>query len=361
VVIDLDKKTYLIDHEQLVDKILFNTIDFSHPLLVQPILTSNDNDYEYHYSNLDGLINCAPSIYATLLAADNPNDCQFTIKPHASFLETYATNAIFLSLHAQRKATKKITLSQLNHIISDYSGFFFHYQDQLVLNTHLSFNDLPTFVDGDKLFYVDTEIKRIMTEKTNHQRYELRYINQTIGFGVYTKVFIREGEIVCGYYGIKELLSRGDKRYFFNTQKDSLNLGINSRQFGNIARFINHAPMTLTKKSSKYCFLTANLIAKSHWLNGLEVIFFHAKRPIAVGEQLLIDYGEAFFTQKACISFTTSNHFIDINDKKLSQSTTEKRVMLWIMAQHGVIEAWWLVLKRPFIITIIVFLFCHIW
>jgi histone-lysine N-methyltransferase SETD8 len=122
---------------------------------------------------------------------------------------------------------------------------------------------------------------------------ELRQV-ASLGLGVFTKIDLKKGDIVCEYKGdlitAKELKKR-QSLYDTNPQKYGsfvFELMIGGKQmaidatkaFGTVGRMINHSRRN------------ANIYPMKYKASNLCGIRFKAKRQIRKGEQLLYDYGD---------------------------------------------------------------------
>ncbi|OCH97504.1 SET domain-containing protein-lysine N-methyltransferase [Legionella jamestowniensis] len=340
-------KICIIDGEERDLKSL-QDINFQHPLLTYPSLQSNSNRYHYSYDNIDELLKTARYIYATLLWAEKPHECQFVISPSHKFLSLKKTYQIPFSLDYNKPAKSWIDIHQMNNLLSHISGYRFRYIDNLIIEQTLSLKDLPRKVNGDVLFDFDKQTCAFLYKAEPFEKCDLRYINEFIGFGVYAREAILRGEFVCFYYGVKTS-NPEIKRYHFSSRFDVLGMGTDASSYSNIARFINHAPARTRVKQVEPSLLYANLAYRWYLLYGIEVVGFIALKNIAKGEQLLIDYGPGYFEPTEECRFNVEGKFLAPNGMLLSEKHHEKLNMLRIMAKHGISQAAYRILKRPLI------------
>ncbi|KTC86509.1 SET domain-containing protein-lysine N-methyltransferase [Legionella brunensis] len=345
VILDVASGTFVAEGCPETDIKQLANINFHHPLLVHPILKSENTIYRYCYDDTESFLKIARYIYATLLQVSNPKDCQFIITPSPKFLSLKATYKIPFSIDCHKPAKKSITVTQVNGIISQSSREEFNFFDKLIVDTTLSLKNLPSMVDGDELFSYSPIGYSILNKPDPFVICEVRNINQFIGFGVYARKDIKRGTHVCLYQGVKKSNSKS-KRYYFIPKFDILGLGIDAQHYGNIGRFVNHAPSPSRAKQSD-SLLLSNLIGERHTIYGLEIIVFSAIRDIVKGEQLLVDYGAAYFENVDEYRFAANGSLFDPKGKPLKEKHHAKLMMWRVMAKNGVTLAAYRLLKRP--------------
>lgn len=357
-ILDIASGTCLINNDETIHSSLLKKINFTHTLLMEPAIPATDGSYCYAYHDAEGLFNTARTIYATLIQINNPTDCRFKIAPSEYFPRLKAIYKIPFSLDYRKPAKELITVNQLNRIISRASGSNFQFQDNLEINETLSFNDLPPVVDGDALYKTNPQIHQLIKQADDFKKYELRYINHFVGFGVYSRKNIKKGEPVCLYYGIKNFSKTSKKRYSFHPTVDSLNLYTDAYPCGNIARFINHAPKPDNTKNTQppSPLYEANLDSVIFCLHGIEVIAYFASRDIFKGEQLLVDYGSEYFENLELLRFKDDGNVIDSKNRQLHERKHQRMPILRIMAQNGIKQALWPLFKRPIAVLFVVLL-----
>jgi hypothetical protein len=142
---------------------------------------------------------------------------------------------------------------------------------------------------------------------------------QSVGYGLYTAEpilqdeFVLEyrGEIITQDEGTRRAARRGsDEPSFSFTLLDTEGVWIDAAMYGNLSRYINHAP----EKDKWGC----NIMPKIVYVNGEFRIKFIAMRNIAVGEELFFNYGDNFpnLTEKL------------LNDTPVVQKTTRRKSRL---------------------------------
>ncbi|KTD24175.1 MULTISPECIES: SET domain-containing protein-lysine N-methyltransferase [Legionella] len=322
--------------------------DFIHPLLTEPSLHSSTNLYQYSYNNFAELLLAPRLIYATLIHAKDPLNCQFDIFPSPSFFRLKAIYKLSFSLDYRKPAKEEITINQLNDIVSDFSKFQFQFQDKFIVKAQLSFSDLPNQIEGDLLYKTDEVIRELLDLADQVEPLELRYINHFIGFGVYARQAINKDEFVLFYCGMKNIEPKA-MHYYFHPKTDALNMGVDAREYGNMARFINHAP-----SSDEESTTAANLIAIGYNVLGVEVIALFASRDIKKGEQLLFDYSKKYFRQMKLLKFNEKGNVVNSDNKELHDSNDQRIAMLRVFARHGVKHALFKLVNRFIIIALII-------
>lgn len=326
--------------------------DFVHPLLSEPFVHSADHVYLYEYDNITQLFYSAVFVYKTLLHADNPNLCVFKIQPSCQFKQNKVPDDLYFSIDGMKPATELISVVQLNEIVSTLMRDSFEYSEDFVINDTFTVDQLPSSVNGD-LFYPDKEpFYEIFEHTANLSRLELRYINPVIGFGVFCREPIKAGEFLGIYTGVKQVNLPSVLNYSYRQNGDSLSMILDGRNYGNITRFINHAPNpdknAPSADSSNQLF--SNSKCSIYIINGLSFMVYLTTRDVMPGEQLLVDYGSAYFQKSTPILFKSNgrpvNRYNRMSNKKLGH--------LRVMAHHGVVKAQrYLQLRMVFIITLI--------
>ncbi len=125
----------------------------------------------------------------------------------------------------------------------------------------------------------------------------LKKIDDHVGFGVFAEKSIKKNTFIGEYAGVVQAsledsgreLSKGGYEsdfswYYLDEIKDSPCLEINGRLEGNEMRFVNHSH-------------TPNLEVEHTLHKGQWVLFFKAKKDIRIDEQLLISYGDEYWSE----------------------------------------------------------------
>jgi SET domain-containing protein len=115
---------------------------------------------------------------------------------------------------------------------------------------------------------------------------EIRWVNSTIGNGVFAKEPIKKGGFICEYIGLitheKEI--HPDNRYIFNLTvgDDETGYVLDARYSGNVARTINHAD-------------DPNVEAVTIFVEGLPRVIYIARKNVKKGDELCVNYGEEYW------------------------------------------------------------------
>lgn len=331
------------DKREIELKHLIRDSDFSHPLLTENFSQTSetsDRGYHYEYDDLDGLLYSGIYVYSTLLHADKPLSCRFKINPSTAFQRTQFAPEIYLSMNTHQLARQTLLITQFEEMISEIMGYQFKFSEDYVIDTSFTIADLPKSINADALYNADVKLVELLKTPNDFSRYELRYISPRIGFGVFSKDAIQKGDIISFYTGVKTHKSISSQKYAFCSNLDCLNLDLDARQHGNIARFINHAPsLNESKISSSSTLLGANIAAVNHYLNGLLMVAYTATEAILPGEQLLVDYGEKYFQRHPMFRFKTNGKLMDTSKHVMRSHSPQKIMHLTIMASHGVKKA----------------------
>ena len=347
------------DNREIELKQLISTTDFNHPLLTESPAQGINNLFHYEYDTIDGLLQSAIYVYATLLHVDKPLACHFKISPSPAFKRSTVAGDIHFSIQGHKVAQESICIRQLNALISQLSHINFKFSDAILIDNLFTIEDLPFSIDGDALYETHPNIVDLLKNTDDLNRYELRYIGYDIGFGVFCRDAINKGDVISLYSGVKTIESSTTSRYAFKSKKDCLNMYIDARLYGNITRFINHAPGIRTNKNSPSSvpLPEANVAATSYYLNGIQVIIYSAQRDVLKGEQLLMDYGANFFKKARVSRFKINGQAVD-GRKKFRRKNAQKQLNnLRIMADHGVQKAQRYLRLRTLTISVVICIF----
>ena len=347
----------LADNRQIERRHLVNELDFSHPLLTEQYITkATDHLYHYQYDDIDGFLYSAIYVYSTLLHVDEPQRCQFKISPSTLFKRAEFKPSVYFSINSNKAAQEVISIRQLEALISHLIGFKFEYSEDFIIDELFTMDDLPSSVDGDNLFKTSLEITQLLKSPSDFAHLELRYIDPTIGFGVFARRVIQPGEILSLYTG-KKKLHIDHVKYAYARLNDCLSMYIDARQFGNLMRFVNHAPHPSKSLAPKSVLLEANADITHHYLHGIQVVAYSANRVITQGEQLFVDYGEQAAEQGYSIRFIKNGKMLGVNLKTRWDNALKKVTQLKIMAIYGVKRAQIYLLLRMFMILTAIFVF----
>ena len=336
-----------VERKQLLD------VGFHHPLVTQQVIHVSDRTYHYEYNGIDDLLNAARFVYSTLLSSNNPVACKFKINPSSTFKCPASSRSIYLSLKSDRAAQDFISIEQLEAIVTHLNHHKFEYVEGIIINDEFSLAHLPQYIEGESLYNEDVKLVELLKKPCELKRYELRYIDPNIKFGVFSRGGIKEGDILFLYAGTKKILYDEVASYAFVPRLDCLNMFLDAREQGNIARFINHAPHPGKNNNELHrSLLEANVIAVSHYINGINIVVYSANRDIFKGEQLLVDYGTEFFKTMPISRFKSNGK---INARNMFKVNSKKRLHdIRIMASDGVEQAQHYLLFRLCVIAVII-------
>lgn len=360
VILNLSSGTCLINDKEEMDLNQFKQLDFSHPLLSEPALTLVDGVYCYSYEDMAGLLRFPKYVYSTLIQSDRPKSCLFKITATDSVYRLKNHYKIPFSFDYHRPAKSDISIVQLNRIVSALGGLTFHFLDSTIINQDFSYEDLPEEVVADYFYNNFPDIIKFMTEPDQFHKYELRYINRLVGFGVFAREDIKKNELVMMYNGEKCSKKPKMNAYHFAPSEDSLKMGTDALFMGNIGRFVNHAPSIKRDADNKTNadFLKSNLISVLWSIQGLEFIIYKATRDITKNEQLLVDYGERYFTERKLMYFNAKGESLDLNNRLVKENLNQKIPMLKIMAESGVKGAIFVLYKKVIFTAVCFSLVC---
>jgi hypothetical protein len=287
-------------------------------------------------------------VYATLLNTEDWEQCCFEITAAKGFEELKANYQIPFSMDYRKPGKTAISPNQLNQIISEIWQKKFQFGDKFILNAQFSVQDLPPEINGDDFYTHNEVVHQVLKKGEQFDLYELRYINNSIGFGLFARREIKKDTCILVYLGKKMILPDGGGYYFFNTV-DSLNMGINSEEYGNSSRFINHAK---AQHTMTFCEANLNCIITNAF--GHEMVSFWALRTIQEGEQLLFDYGHRYFVEGGVLRFKTNGKLIDVKGKLLRDTHSQRLAMLRLFAKSGINDAKYRLIKRYGILILLI-------
>ncbi len=340
-------RCHFADNREIGLSQLINDPAFTHPLFNEPYTPGHHQIFHYEYNNIEELLYSGIYVYSRLIKADKPLDCIFRINPSTLFQTTPQADGIHFSINRRKAAQETISIQQLDAMTSHLLGFKFVFSEAIIIKDQFTIKDLPSSVDGDALYISDEKLSALLKKPCDFSRYEIRYINAEIGFGVYSREHIKKGDIISFYTGIKTH-DFPQSHFSFVPQQDCLMMRLDACQHGNITRFINHAPKHIT--SSRTSVFEANIKSSNYCLNGIEVIVYLATKDIYKGEQLLVDYGATYFRDDEMFLFKTNGGLIHPHRKLIGSDTPNKIRQIKIMAIHGVKKAQIYFLVRIFII-----------
>lgn len=351
IIFNTDTNLFLLEDKQQLKKNELINIEFEHPLLVQPGVRPFNGIYHYQYDDIEGLLGSAIYVYSILLQESAPSSCKFKISPSSSFIYSNTKEQIYCSIKGNQRANESINIENFEFLISDLSGYSFKFLNHIAIKDSFTVKDLPNSIDGDLLFETNEQLVNLLKRPCNLARFELRYIDPAVRFGLFSRELIQKDEIIFSYSGEKRIFDSKHKGYAFECRADCLKMHIDASRYGNISRFVNHAPEPNYDNSDSH-LLDANLKTISRNLNGIEIIFFKATRNILIGEQLLVNYGENSFKTHPMARFTSKGKVISKDRLGLWKRSQNKIAHIKMMANHGLKKAQYYILLRLFLISL---------
>lgn len=351
---DLKLGCFITDANQPISRYsLESELVFKHPILDEPPLSPvGTHQYVYHYDNEEQFYLALRVAYATLLQSEHPSLCSIHIQPSAQYVENTRFYNLYFSSHPKKPAKQQVTTHALNHMLQKLYGKPFQYSNQILMDYTVTWVDLPAQLDADELY---TQAAIAPARGSEHQycldRYELRFLNTHIGFGIFTRTAIQQGEVIAQYCGNIVSKNTDYLSYCYNAFENSgYNLLLDAYHCGNFTRFINHAPEPSTQLIPAKC-LSANVGVENHPKYGNHCILFIASRDIAAGEQVLFSYGERYFGTNIPMSYVKANGvFVDKKQRRLKNVNTELKKYLSVFADFGDRRAQWSLLKKPIMV-----------
>lgn len=352
---DLKTGQLLTDDKQIIKKSdIESVIKFNHPILTEkPLVQIKPNFYFYIYTNDTEFYMALRYIYASLLRSENPDKCFFQIKPTEQFFNDTKSLTFYFSNHPKKAAKQRLSVRQLNSMMSEIYTKTFKYCNQVFLDDILTYIDLPPSLNADDLYqeaneYLENDHQAIL------EKCEIRYINNKVGFGVYAHSAIPKGTLIaqyCGKYLPKKIAYQNYS--YLPGKKNGYNLMLDAQLYGNIARFINHAPDP-DKNTQSDAYLSANLIVENHPRYGNRRIMMIANRDIMQGEQLLSYYGEDYFSiSENIFGMLKNGDVVDMQHHQIKDTFTQRKTYLSIFAGYGDKRSRWALFKRPIIIAVL--------
>lgn len=335
---DVESASWILNHQERVLGEQLCRIGFDHPLLKESTCSPSIYEHIYEYDDFDGLMKASRFVYGTLIRLDNPLLARFRIQPSAKFVRTKAEYTFAFSTNSRKSANKTITIPQLNAIVSALKGSPFCYQDTLVLDKNITIHDLVQEINADILYETNDAIAEFCNQPDDTARFEIRYINKHVGFGVFAKQAIKKDDMIMHYAGEK-CAKKPPFSYTFIEKQDCFKADINSSHFGNIARFVNHAlPASRDVTNKEWCYANAKAVDCS--IYGNNVVVFIARRDIQSGEQILISYGQDYFKNtEAMILWRHDHHMVHANGKRIKpDGIHDKRDFFKVLADCHVMS-----------------------
>jgi len=253
-----------------------------------------------HLAVIDGDLNAVRGLMEQSDLCLEQNNLGFTAIELAHFLQreeivkllkpehTCKINILLPDKTKIRSFTKKEFVKAFNIKYAEYPHFL-SYKDLVSTIKNLPFSLRMNLFSSDNSLLgrlYQSELTNAHTAKLS-----IRWIDNTLGYGVYAEEDLNEGTFVGEYTGIVRKLCRMDpdpNAYCFHypTKFWSLNYTVvDALNEGNILRFVNHSGLP---NLSPICMVDRGLVR----------IVFIANRKIESGEQLMFDYGKDYWKKR---------------------------------------------------------------
>ena len=338
------------DGQQVSRRELLTALAFQHPILDEKALNlTRTGRYTYVYRNYAELLLALRYVYATLLRVSNPAECAVRIRPAPDYLKDTTRNEIYFSCHIKKAARQTLSTREISAMFSEVYGFPFQYGNEIILDKTVTYLDLVETMNADDLYQEPEVDPEWFQYQIPLDKYELRYINQRIGCGVFARTHIPKGELICRYNG--KFVPQGSEYQsycYLLWEHSSFNLALDAAHYGNLSRFINHAPIPAECDVDPNKFLCANVRVEHHCWYGNDHVIYVAARDIACGEQVLSSYGKSYFEHSNTrVHIKKNGTIVDTQYRKIQDTPLQKKQRLSIFARHGVQHAQWLLLRKP--------------
>jgi hypothetical protein len=127
------------------------------------------------------------------------------------------------------------------------------------------------------------------------QKYDVRWINESVGYGLFAKTVYKKNEVIGVYTGYLTSQAQNKEYVFQWTDPPYENrICIDGLQQGNATRFMNHAATKIAGIKNRAC----NASSVEFFYNGLPYVIFITDRKVNPDEQLCYDYGAGYWEQR---------------------------------------------------------------
>jgi hypothetical protein len=109
------------------------------------------------------------------------------------------------------------------------------------------------------------------------------HVNEHVGYGLFAGVAMRSGDFLCRYGALATAADSVDRRNYC-VQSGVPGVALDARAHRSLGAYVNHAPVA-----------HANVALNCLFERGAEQVFLVTTRDVERGEQLLADYGRAYF------------------------------------------------------------------
>lgn len=359
----LDEEVRRIEVREFLD---IHGKDFEHILFkVQPLKKKN-GIYCYQYQTLEELANVINIIYTTFIFY-YPDCTNIHISPHVNFFKPLKRKIVPFSVARNNlKKSKALKLEGFISLISRLKNQKkFLYAELPKIDIKIDINDMPF-----KWEPVPELSKEIKDKILNPQEpFEIRYISDGIGVGIFSSRKIKKDELVGIYIGEYKIQNQlGHYEYTFASDSNFCPFSCDSMNYGNLTRFINHAPEKIDLNSQPVEFdrhlssklLLANIEARNYRLGHLSLIGMHALREIKPGEQLLFDYQGSYWARRKPCFFTEKQKVVDAYGNVAKKVNFISNKSWYQLAKYGVQDSqtqWILGLGKRFIYILLILFF----
>ena len=124
--------------------------------------------------------------------------------------------------------------------------------------------------------------RAVLSEGRFHKDTSIRFVNNVLNYGLYADKPIAKGVMIGEYVGIVHSVSSQPNQYSLFYPTISGNHQIDSREYGNATRFINHA----SDPNCKYVHVL---------IDGLNHTLCITKRNVHANEQITVNYGPSYW------------------------------------------------------------------
>ena len=126
--------------------------------------------------------------------------------------------------------------------------------------------------------------RSVLSEGRFHKDTSIRFVNNVVNYGLYADKPIPKGVMIGEYVGMVHAVSSKPNQYSLFYPTHDGNHQIDSREYGNATRFINHAQ----DPNCRYVHVL---------INGLNHTICVTKRDIHANEQITVSYGGSYWNK----------------------------------------------------------------
>lgn len=202
-----------------------------------------------------------------------------------------------LPIRISEDETHETIVANNYHSLGDIHGYHsihrllcFHEKDLMYIWFHHL--DIENFSEIDEINARSNEIIPLLEQGFFAFDLDVRYINNLMGYGLYTKCKLKAEEYLGEYVGLVsnfQQSSISDEGNVHNTSDYALyypvcggGYHIDAREYGNILRFMNHSD----NPNAKFCCVILNKLAH---------VIVMTMREIEVNEQITVNYSSNYW------------------------------------------------------------------